>query len=311
MLSRIANNLYWAGRYLERMEHVSRFVPVIYFSGLDGPEAISQQYTLQSINKMAGTLPENLELKQRDVLFNVAFDKSNTSSIISCAALVRENCRGARDILSTELWEAINKLFLYVQNYKQDDYLKTHMQAFLNKVMELVALCKAYINSTLIQNQTWSILSLGLQIERGIQITRIIAIKLEDIETLSVTENEAIKLYEYANMLKSLESYDMNRKYYKKAIDKCRSLEFLFFNRQFPRSLAFCVSRICEILAKLEMNEKGKKKSVKLISENLRTELRFLQIEDIQDEIQEYIRTWQSQLFLLNNILVSNYFGIS
>ncbi len=308
MLSRIANNLYWAGRYLERIEHTARFVPVNYFSGLDGPDSITPQYTLETLNTFAGSLSEQEATDEKKVLANIAFDKDNSSSIISCASLLRENCRGARDLLSTELWESVNRLYLFVQQYPKEKYLSTHMHDFMTKLKDHVALCKAKIESTLIQNEVWSILALGLLVERSIQISRIMSIKIEKINEFDAEENKGVIIYELSNMLKSLESYDMNRKYYNKPIERRNSLEFLFFNKRFPRSLYFCIAKICIQLGAVNIDERGKQKSVKMIAESLKNDLQFTRVEEVEDEPVEFLRKIQSNLFLLNNILVSNYF---
>ncbi|MDZ7614546.1 MAG: alpha-E domain-containing protein [Flavobacteriaceae bacterium] len=56
MLSRVANNLYWMGRYLERAEHLGRYTNKIYFSSLDAPilQTYDRKFYLDSMLYMAG-----------------------------------------------------------------------------------------------------------------------------------------------------------------------------------------------------------------------------------------------------------------
>jgi len=56
MLARVANNLFWMGRYIERSEHIARYMNVNYFSSLDAPNVKSQerQFVLRSMLFMIG-----------------------------------------------------------------------------------------------------------------------------------------------------------------------------------------------------------------------------------------------------------------
>ncbi|SOE19783.1 Uncharacterized conserved protein, Alpha-E superfamily [Spirosomataceae bacterium TFI 002] len=310
MLSRIANNLYWAGRYLERIEHISRFVPVSYFAALDGPESVSMQYSLRSINLMAGsTIEGGVPLVESVVLSNIAFEKTNPHSLISCAILARENCRGARDILSTELWESINRLYHFIQDYDRNVYLTTGMQAFMLQVQDKVALCKARIQTTLIQNQVWSILTLGLLLERSAQILRITESKLKEMEELPKTDNEVIEIFEIGNLMRSLESYDMNRKFYGKTVDKRNALEFLLFQKNFPRSLSYCIIHICSHLTELGIDKRGKEKSVKLLAQKFKNDLSYESVDDVLQNPIEYLSTCAQTVSSINNNLINNYFS--
>jgi uncharacterized alpha-E superfamily protein len=310
MLSRIANNLYWAGRNLERMEHIARFVPVNYFASLDAPAEIDSQYMLQNINSMAGSITSEQPLLESDILRNVAFDSENPSSLISCANLVRENCRGARDFISTELWESVNVLYHFIQNFDQDKYMKSSMSEFMLKVLRHVDICKSRIASSLMRNQGWSIINIGLLLERSFQITRIIQLKLSDELTLK-TFSPVLVANEFGNLLKSLESFDMNRKFYQKSVNKKRALEFLIFNEKFPRSLSFCLFEFKERINDLSLDEKGKKNSVKLIANNLGNELYYCTMSDIEGNEFEFLDEVQEKIIEMNQILVSKYFAYS
>lgn len=310
MLSRIANNLYWAGRYLERMEHVSRFVPVVYFAALDGPESVNMQYSLRSINTMAGSFMDNDSfLEEAKVLNNIAFDRANPNSLISCAILARENCRGARDILSTELWESINRLYHFILDYDRSVYLSTGMQGFMLQIQDKVALCKARIQTTLVQNQVWSILNLGLLLERATQILRITQSKFEEMSKLPKTDNEVVEIYEIGNLMKSLESYDMNRKIYGKTVDKRNALEFLLFHNKFPRSLSYCMVHICSHLTELGIDKKGKDTSVKLLAQKFKSDMRYESVDDALNNPIEYLSDCESKIINIHNNLIHNYFS--
>lgn len=308
MLSRIANNLYWAGRNIERIEQISRFVPVNYFASLDGPKEADQASMLKKLNAMAGSeSPEN-NLTEGDVLVDVAFNLQNPSSMNSCIHLARENCRGARDLLSTELWESVNKLYHYIQSFDQELYRQSSMHEFMLNSKKLTGVCKYQVDSTLVKNQVWSSMKLGLLLERAFQVSRIISIM--HTEMLREVENwELYVQYESINMLKSLEAYDMNRKFYRKPVDLERALEFLIFNDRFPRSMAYCIRKVCQFIEDLDMDEKGKDISVRMEAENLKNDLLFGSIGDIRGDVPAFISKIQTKIARIHQLLNEHYFA--
>jgi uncharacterized alpha-E superfamily protein len=66
MLSRVANSLFWIGRYIERAEHLARFTRVQYLSALDAPLVPKKQFILESILDMVGS---RFEHSQKDLIF--------------------------------------------------------------------------------------------------------------------------------------------------------------------------------------------------------------------------------------------------
>ncbi len=87
MLARVANNLFWMGRYIERSEHLARYLNVNYFSSLDAPDELSQsrQFVLRSILYMADNeiIESDLDLKEQVVLFDVGLNPEKPNSIIN------------------------------------------------------------------------------------------------------------------------------------------------------------------------------------------------------------------------------------
>ena len=112
MLARVANNLFWMGRYIERSEHIARYLSVNYFSSLDAPNEVSQsrEFVLRSMLFVADEeeLKEKKEFNESDILFDIGLNSEKSYSILSAIKNVQQNANGARDLISTELYESIN-----------------------------------------------------------------------------------------------------------------------------------------------------------------------------------------------------------
>src|SRR5687768_2916222 len=117
MLSRVAECVYWMSRYLERAENVARFVDVNHNLSLDLGSGLRSQW--EPLIYTTGDHEEFLEkygtFTQRNVINFLSFDDENRNSVLSCLSLARENARTVRDIISSAVWEEINKFYLYVR----------------------------------------------------------------------------------------------------------------------------------------------------------------------------------------------------
>src|SRR5579872_4587593 len=116
LLSRVANAVYWMGRYIERAENVARFIAVNQNLMLDLPGEFGHQW--QPIVDTTGDRTAFLEqygtVTEENVIRFLAFDQRNPNSICSCVLAARENARSVRETISSEMWQQINSLYLLI-----------------------------------------------------------------------------------------------------------------------------------------------------------------------------------------------------
>ncbi len=308
MLSRIANNLFWAGRYIERAEHTARYLQVNYFSALDAPISVQRNFVLDSILRMNG-YNQITPLEEGQVLLTVALSDENPNSIIQTIRNARQNTRGSRDILSSELWEAINKTYHFVTNYNVEQFKHTHLFDFTQSLTELVSSIKGKIDSTLLHNEAWAMIKLGLYIERAYQILNAILTKLDDIEHLRDTgDAPSMVSYQLATLLRGLEAFDMSRQHYKRALTGTDALEFLLFNEQFPRSVLACLSKIENQLSLLNEGSSAKQDSSEFLAGKFYCELKYMTIDEVEANLRGYLQQARDHIFVLCEKVDEEYF---
>src|SRR5262245_7546904 len=117
MLSRVADAIYWMSRYVERAENVARFVDVNLALSIDLPEADEQWLPLvqaagdeELFRKTYG----DGEVSRENVLRFLTFERQSPNSILSALAAARHNARTIREVVSSEMWEQVNKTYLAV-----------------------------------------------------------------------------------------------------------------------------------------------------------------------------------------------------
>lgn len=305
MLARVANNLFWMGRYIERAEHVARYMNVNYFASLDAPNELSQsrQFVLQSLLFMADDFSRNEnELNEEEVLYDIALNPDKAFSIINYVKLARENANSARDLISTELYEAINKFYHFVLNYPVDQFQKRGLYDFTVQVTENVSILRGKIRGTLLHDEVYAIIMLGVNLERATQVIRIINSKYKDAVLAQGSYGDTLKnSYEWITLLKCAESHDMMRRFYRQTPTSFTTLEFLILNPDCPRSVMNSLNQVCTHIMTLTHEKHPKKNSSAFLIGKVRAKYEYKIIEEIEIDLESFI---QNILDDLNNIAI-------
>ena len=313
MLARVANNLFWMGRYIERSEHIARYLNVNYFSSLDAPNIQSQnrQFVLRSMHFMVGDPieDENIQLNEEEVLYKIGLDPSFPYSIINNVKYARENANSARDLISTELYESINKFYHFVLNYPKDVFVKNGLHDFTVNVTEMTAILRGKIRGTLLHDSVYAIILMGINIERATQITRIINTKYNDAMKAQGSYGDKFSnSFEWTTLLKCAESYDMMRRFYKKTPTSISTLEFLILNPNSPRSVMNSLNQVYKNIKILDPDRKYNKDSTAFLIGRVRAEYEYKYSEEIEKDIKSFIDNILHSLTEISNKVEEEFF---
>lgn len=314
MLARVANNLFWMGRYIERSEHIARYLNVNYFSSLDAPNQLSQsrQFVLRSMLFMVGTpeKDENIVLDESQILFKIGLDPENPFSILNNVKYARENANSARDLISTELYEAINKFYHYVVNYDSDLFMKNGLYDFTTNITEMTAVLRGKMRGTLLHDEIYAIIMMGINVERSTQIIRIINAKHHDaLKAQGSYGDKFSNSYEWTTLLKCAESYDMMRRFYKKTPTSISTLEFLILNPNCPRSVMNSLNQVYKHIKVLDPSKKYNKNSTAFLVGRVRAEFQYKYIKEIEEDIQGFIETILKSLVEISQKMENEFFN--
>lgn len=312
MLSRVAENLFWMGRYLERTEHLARYINVEYFSSLDRSHPRHHELALLSIADMIGLqIPEDgVNINEEEILVSAALDENNPVSILSALFAARENARSVQDSISSELWEAINNFYHFVDQYPVDIYKTRGLSDFTMSVIQHCSNVRGRILHTLLHDLGWLFIQLGIHVESASQIVRIMISKLNDIEEIDKLKvGGSMHEQQWDVLLDCLEAKDMCKKYYTSVPTRENTLDFLLFNPHFPRSVS---SRLTMVLNYLEEIAKDKLKSSKGIGfrvGKLVTPFQYMEVHEIDHNLPEFLEGLLSIIYLISDQIVEEYFS--
>ncbi|MGB5820027.1 MAG: alpha-E domain-containing protein [Saonia sp.] len=314
MLARVANNLFWMGRYIERSEHIARYLNVNYFSSLDAPNELSQsrQFVLQSMLFMVGDAvkSESELLNEQEVLYKIGLDPNFSFSIINNVKHARENANSARDLISTELYESINKFYHFVLKYPSEVFVKNGLHDFTVNVAEMTAILRGKIRGTLLHDSIYAIIMMGVNIERATQIIRVINAKYVDALKAQGSYGDKFKnSFEWTTLLKCAESYDMMRRFYKKTPTSISTLEFLILNPNCPRSIMNSLNQVYDHIKVLDPSKRYNKNSTAFLVGKVRAEYQYKYIEEIEEDIQAFIENILNSLSQIGQKMEKEFFN--
>ncbi|MBX7170727.1 MAG: alpha-E domain-containing protein [Pyrinomonadaceae bacterium] len=283
MLSRVADNLYWLSRYLERAEHTARVLDLTLNLLL---EQHSDEQMRARMNRVleglfAEDLPENSSLY--DMTNALAFDQKNFASINFCLAKARENARQIREQISSEMWEHLNALYLDVTKISIDDVWQnqtTHQ--YFRKVKEGAQLFQGLAASTMSRNECWQFLQLGRYIERATYNAHFLDVQVAELQKSEHYPVVAKDFMSWVGLLKCFTAFEAYCKVYTADLKSDRIIEFLLLNAEFPHSIRFSVDKMEQSLNAIEeMTEVKRSAKLKRMVGKLRSDLKFSQIEEV------------------------------
>jgi len=245
MLSRVAENLYWLGRYLERAENVARMAEVNYNASVEQRADGGEDAELWSALLGALDAREAFEAAHRtDPTLSpghwLIFSEANPASLRSTVGLARSLARELREHVSREVFEEINLLYLSAARAPH----ATGMRPFTASVKRTVAAIIGLFDNTVLLNEGREWLRCGLFIERADMTSRIVDAKYFILLPSPQDVGGTLDTYQWMGILRSASALEAFRKRYRGAITGVHVAELLMLDEDFPRSLRFCVAAL-------------------------------------------------------------------
>jgi uncharacterized alpha-E superfamily protein len=240
VLSRIAESLFWIGRYVERADDTARILDVHTQRLVEDPW-IDEGRACANLLALMGSPCAPGEADTERVLATLAFERDSPSSIVGALSAARENARGAREVLSGEIWESLNVTHNALPQ-QRTMARRYGPHALFRFVRERSAMVFGLADSTMSRDESWLFLVLGRSLERVDMTARIISTR--------VLAGDAAP--SWTLVLRSTGAYEPYLRTYRGVVDSSRAAEFLLLDRLFPRSVFAALDQAESCLAELE-----------------------------------------------------------
>lgn len=242
MLSRVANSIYWMSRYMERAENVARFIDVNLQMMLDLPSGLNEQW--QPLVSISGDDAEfqkrHAEASRENVIDFLALDETNPNSILACLRAARENARTVREVISSELWEQVNSSYLTISAAAPSLKQMHSPYGFFSEVKKASHLFTGVAEATLLHGEGWHFYRLGRSLERADKTSRLLDVKYFILLPSAADVGTPLDDIQWAAVLRSASALEMYRKRHGHILPE-NVVAFLVLDREFPRSIHFCV----------------------------------------------------------------------
>lgn len=249
MLCRVADSLFWMSRYIERAENTVRLVDVTHQTLLE-TEHSNEDKGYSHWEPTLLTLGEKASydaLYKKRSSFNVTefltFNPKNPSSVYSCIASARENARTIRDQISTEMWETLNKLYLFIKRADAPKVCAEFDFEFFARIKEFAHLFRGILESTFPQDIGYEYVVCGREIERAAKTCQILDTK-RHMPSMIDKLDDALDAVQFAAILRSCTGFEAFHHEHGSDLDATPVREFLLISRKFPRSALFCIKRL-------------------------------------------------------------------
>lgn len=300
MLSRIAESLFWIGRYIERADGTARLLDVHMQLLLEDPwiDESTACRNILGVMGVADVEPER-SISGKDVLNIMAVDRSQPASIAYSVKSARENARQAREIVSTELWECLNATYgrmpFGVRREKVHDLFQW--------VRERSALAVGIVEATSSRDDAYQFLLLGRSIERADMTARLLA-------TRSLTEASGAS---WTSILRSCGAYEAYLRTYRGMPSAANAAEFLLIDRLFPRSILYSVSTALACLHDLQPRHEqrgriGFHDPAQRLLGHVRSELEYRPVSETLSDLPRYMDDVQVAMSDASEAIRQRYF---
>lgn len=312
MLSRVANSIYWMSRYLERAENVARFLDVNVNLTLDLGDSMKEQW--EPLVAITGDLERFRERFKRATRANVwqflSFDMENPNSIAACLRAARENARTIREALPTEVWEELNRFYVMIRGLDPDAYVE-QPHDLLNLIKNSSQLIMGITDSCMSHGEGWHFAQMGRLLERADKTSRILDVKYFILLPSAKDVGTPLDVVQWSALLKSASAFQMYHRA-RGRIVPTQVADFLIFDRDFPRSMRFCLHQAEVSLHAITGNSLGTHTTpAELELSNVCSQFDFAYIDDIIAEgLHEFVDRFQTRVNRVDDAIFETFFAI-
>ncbi len=256
LLSRVAERIYWAARYLERAHTTSRLSRVYGNLLLDLPRESGLKWDMLveimgNRSLFTALYPEPGQDSAERFMVS---DRNNPSSIFSSLAYARENIRTARDIVPSEAWRSINQLYLFAAGELAAGAAPRRRHEVHSHVVERCQQLNGLLSESMSHGSAYQYFKIGRTLERADMTTRILDVAAATL----LSGREELERYDnslWMAVLQSVSAYQMYRQHVRRRVVGADVIEFLLRDRQFPRALSFCLISLGVSLTRLPRHD--------------------------------------------------------
>lgn len=308
MLSRVAERMYWLGRYIERAENIARLVNVNVSLQLDLPRGVKPPWhALTDIMDLTQDFLTKKGLQdERGVIKFMLADEKNPSSLVSSVRMARENARTTREILPTEAFEQITELNIFARDNVGQALARSGRHEYLDGIVNQCHQLTGTLFGTMSHNLGYRFIRLGQNVERTDMTTRILDVGSTRLLAKGDELPETYQMALWMSVLRSLSAYQMYRQHVPDRVNAEDVVDFVLKDKSFPRSVAHCLEELKICCSSLPRGEEP----VRVLASLVRSIADLEVPQMIEGDLHGYIDELQTDLARVHDEIVDTWFEL-
>lgn len=309
MLSRVAETIFWLGRYMERSDGVLQVLRTNYISSQDSFTDFSWRPLLLTYGELSLNEVEEIERNSPKVLEYLILGRFNGSSVYNNVRQSRENARAVQDHITKEVWQCLNDYYHFVRqpDFEQQFYEGDPVTT-LDSLIKHGLLFNGTVKNTMTRDESYTYLHLGKFLERAILTTDIVRInfRLHDFTFNQKVESPALRY-----LLYSLLGYEIYMKTYKGNFNSEDVIQMVVHNNVFPHSLMYSLYQLNKYFERLKSESLPESyQEVEFLIGRTTNTVRYSNIDVTNPKlINEFFTGTRKELVEIANCLGKYYFG--
>ncbi|MDH4229930.1 MAG: alpha-E domain-containing protein [Nitrospirota bacterium] len=240
LLARFAQNVFWLGRYIERVDNLARILDINETYARESHGSPDWRRVLEIYGDTERFDASRVQTGEHDVLNFYVLDTKNFGSLVSSVNMARENARSIRHLISTEMWTQLNTFHTRVLQLTQRDIWPTHISRLCKEMKEACQTFEGVAEGTFFRGPAWHFYSMGKYIERADQTTRVLYLGCDLLEE----DRDAVNTVRWNALLRSVAAYHAFRWVRPRGHRRGDIINFLLHDEGFPRSVKLCVGSV-------------------------------------------------------------------
>lgn len=253
MLSRHAENLFWIGRYIERAEDTARLLDVTYHGLLEVGSERSSDVVWSEALEMLMLEDEAIPIVPDEMGERLISWRSEPGSLVSAVGRARENARTTRELLSSEVFEAINDLHLFLVGADLAAVVGDRPYEVLRTVKTSCQAVNGSLEASMPRGEGYRFFLIGQRLERALITSRVVRVWQRRLGGIA----PQAAFSECVRLLRSVAGYEAYLRTHRASIEEGKVIAFLVQSESFPRSVLHCLQMVENLLADLASGEIG------------------------------------------------------
>jgi uncharacterized alpha-E superfamily protein len=257
VISRVADHLFWLGRYLERAESAARVCLVTRNLALDGE--LEPRQAWQPAVIVSGEEEAFRERHGEDGFADgekvqawLTWEERNLSSLHRSVAAARDSARSIREALSLETWEAVNELHLWMSGAGREAWQEDR-HGFYRSIRQAAQLCLGVVHGTMLHDDAFDFILLGVMLERAGQTARILDVHHHALSRMET--HQVIEVSLWLALLRACSGFEPFMKRFQREATAATVARFLVLDSRFPRSVNYCLHQAGRKLARVRSSD--------------------------------------------------------